>query len=72
MFVISLEDVEHVLTPRPALSDKELREIIPGRFHYLIPLFKEVEANALAPLRPGIDYRIKIKTKPDRSPEPLP
>ena len=72
MFAISLEDIEHVLTPRPALSDKELRGMILGRFHYLIPLFREAEANVLAPLRPGIDYQIEIKTKPDGSLEPLP
>ena len=56
MFVISLKDVKHTLTLKPMLSDEELRGIVPARFHYLLPLFREEEANILAPLRPGVDY----------------
>jgi transposase InsO family protein len=72
VFVITLEDIDKALTPKPHLTIEEIKQRLPPRYHDFIDVFNQEEADKLPPHRPGIDHEIPIEKDQNGNERPLP
>ena len=58
VFSVSLRDIEQVLKPKKCVDPATL---LPAQYHKFLDVFSKDDADKLPPLRPGVDYKIKME-----------
>ena len=58
VFSVSLRDIEQVLKPKKCVDPATL---LPAQYHKFLDVFSKDNTDKLPPLRPGVDYKIKME-----------